>query len=88
MSHPFDRPPLVRPDLPPFDACLRCGRPEAEHEQAPARPVTLTAREALTVLGALDDAARCGDEHGQYGGPDDAAVAAYRALARSLGDDR
>ncbi|HTS96338.1 MAG TPA: hypothetical protein VMI33_06925, partial [Streptosporangiaceae bacterium] len=37
-GHRFDRPPLVRPDLPPFDACLQCGRPEAEHEQPPAQP--------------------------------------------------
>jgi hypothetical protein len=45
-GHPFSRPPLVRPDLPPFDACTDCCRPEAEHQAAADQRVTY-ARDAL-----------------------------------------
>lgn len=49
----------------------------------------LSAADLMTVLGALHDAAHCGDAHGQFDVvPGPAAVAAYRSLSRSLGDDR
>jgi hypothetical protein len=54
----------------------------------PDGSATLSPLGLLTVLGALDDAARCGDEHRLLGGPEKATVVSYRALSRSLGDDR
>jgi hypothetical protein len=63
---------------------------EREHDVTgltPSGGARISPTDLLTVLGALSDAAYCGEQDDHDGCPGAAAVAAYRSLGRSLGED-